>query len=152
MGYVSDMRKKIGHDPLLIVGASVIVVNERGQVLLQRRADNGLWGYHGGCIELNERTEDAARRELLEETGLTAGKMTLLGVFSGPEMAYTYPNGDAASIVDIVYVCRDFSGELRPQAEEVTALKWFDPQDVPGEITPANRAALRAWRQNSLVD
>ena len=72
MGYVSEIRKKIGHDPLLIVGASVIVTDERGRVLLQHRADNGLWGYHGGCVELAENTEDAARRELLEETGLTA--------------------------------------------------------------------------------
>ena len=64
MGYVSEIRKKIGHDPLLIVGASVIVTDERGRVLLQHRADNGLWGYHGGCVELAENTEDAARRSI----------------------------------------------------------------------------------------
>ena len=145
MGYVSDMRKKIGHDPLLIVGASVILVNARGEVLLQRRADNGCWGYHGGCIELYERAEDAARRELLEETGLTAGKMTLLGVFSGPELGYTYPNGDRASIVDVVYLCRDYSGQIRPQPEEVTELRWFAPHALPESISPANRPALRSW-------
>ena len=79
MSYVSDIRKKIGHDPLLIVGASVIVVNEKGQTLLQRRADNGLWNYHGGCTELYENVETAARRELLEEVGATAGQWTDLG-------------------------------------------------------------------------
>lgn len=150
MGYVSEIRKKIGHDPLLIVGASVIVTDEKGRVLLQHRADNGLWGYHGGCVELAENTEDAARRELLEETGLTAGKMSLFGVFSGPEMRYTYPNGDQASVVDIVYLCSDFSGELRPQPEEVTELRWFAPADIPADdqLSPPNIPALRLWQRS----
>lgn len=150
MGYVSEIRKKIGHDPLLIVGASVIVTDKKGRVLLQHRADNGLWGYHGGCVELAENTEDAARRELLEETGLTAGKMTLLGVFSGPEMRYTYPNGDRASVVDVVYLCSDFSGELRPQPEEVAELRWFAPADIPADdqLSPPNIPALRLWQRS----
>ena len=150
MGYVSEIRKKIGHDPLLIVGASVIVTDEKGRVLLQHRADNGLWGYHGGCVELAENTEDAAHRELLEETGLTAGKMTLLGVFSGPEMRYTYPNGDRASVVDIVYLCDDYSGEIRPQPEEVAELRWFAPEDIPADdqLSPPNIPALRMWQRS----
>ena len=78
MSYVSEIRKKIGHDPLMIVGASVIVTDEAGRVLLQHRADNGLWGYHGGCVELGENTEAAARRELEEETGLRAENWRLL--------------------------------------------------------------------------
>ena len=132
------------------MGASVIVTDERGRVLLQHRADNGLWGYHGGCVELAENTEDAARRELLEETGLTAGKMTLLGVFSGPAMRYTYPNGDRASVVDIVYLCSDFSGEIHPQLEEVTELRWFAPADIPADdqLSPPNIPALRLWQRS----
>lgn len=150
MGYISDIRKKIGHDPLMIVGASVIVTDAQGRVLLQHRADNGLWGYHGGCVELGENTEAAARREMLEETGLTAGKMTLLGVFSGPEMRYTYPNGDQASVVDIVYLCDDYSGEMRPQPEEVTELRWFAPADIPADdqLSPPNIPALRLWQRS----
>lgn len=150
MSYVSEIRKKIGHDPLMIVGASVIVTDEAGRVLLQHRADNGLWGYHGGCVELGENTEAAARRELLEETGLTAGKMTLFGVFSGPEMRYTYPNGDQASVVDVVYLCSDYSGEIRPQPEEVTELRWFAPADIPADdqLSPPNIPALRLWQRS----
>ena len=151
MGYISDIRKKIGHDPLLIVGASVIVTDEAGRVLLQHRADNGLWGYHGGCVELGENTEAAARRELLEETGLTAGKMTLFGVFSGPEMRYTYPNRDQASVVDVVYLCSDYSGEIRPQPEEVTELRWFAPAAIPADdqLSPPNIPALRRWQEGA---
>ena len=145
MGYVQTIRQKIGHDPLLIVGASVILVNGQGQVLLQRRADNGMWGYHGGCVELYEDVEQAARRELLEETGLVAGKMELYGVFSGPALAFTYPNGDQASVVDCVFLCDAYSGDLRMQPEEVSELRWFSPDALPEQITPANRPALMKW-------
>ena len=79
--YIKDMRALVGSRPIMQCGASVIVVNERGELLLQQRKDNGMWGYHGGSVELFENVETAARRELAEETGLTAGSMTLLGVF-----------------------------------------------------------------------
>ena len=151
MGYVQTIRQKIGHDPLLIVGASVILVNGQGQVLLQRRADNGMWGYHGGCVELYEDVEQAARRELLEETGLVAGKMTLYGVFSGPALAFTYPNGDQASVVDCVFLCDAYSGDLRMQPEEVSELRWFSPDALPEQITPANRPALMKWAKEQGV-
>lgn len=146
MGYVRDIRQKIGHDPLMIVGASVILADAAGRVLLQRRVDNGCWAYHGGCTELYESTEAAARRELYEETGLTAGEMTLFGVFSGPELRYTYPNGDQASIVDVVYLCRDYSGEPRAQEEEVSELRWFAPEEIPERLSPANIPALRRYQ------
>ena len=76
MGYIMDLRKIVGHRTLLQVGASVIVEDAQGRVLLQKRTDNHCWGYPGGSTELDERVEDAAARELLEETGLTANGLT----------------------------------------------------------------------------
>ena len=143
--YIMDMRRRVGHIPLMQCGASVIVENERGEVLLQQRSDNGAWGYPGGAVELYEHVEDAARRELLEETGLQAGEMELLGVFSGPEMAYTYPNGDQVSNVDVVYLCRDWQGELKCQPGEVEALAFFAPDALPAPLHEVNRPALNAW-------
>lgn len=91
--YIMDLRKIVGHRPLLQVGASVIVINKAGQMLMQQRTDCGCWGYAGGSVELGESVEQAAKRELLEETGLIASKLELLGVYSGEVMQYTYPNG-----------------------------------------------------------
>ena len=48
------MRELVGSRPIMQCGASVILVNERGELLLQQRADNGMWGYHGGSVELFE--------------------------------------------------------------------------------------------------
>lgn len=145
MGYILDLRKLVGHRPLIQVGAGIIVEDPEGRVLLQLRADNHCWGYCGGSIELDEKVEDAAKRELFEETGLSAESVKLFGVWSGPELHYIYPNGDEVSNVDIVFLCRSFSGELKPQESEVEALRFFRLDEIPENLSPPIRPALEKW-------
>lgn len=136
MDYIAEIRGLVGHAPLILCGASVIVEDEAGRILLQRRADNGCWGYHGGAVEMGEPVEDAARRELFEETGLIADELTLLDAFSGPETRVTYPNGDQVFYVDVVYLCKKYHGTLRAQPEEVAELRFFSPDAPPENIDP----------------
>ena len=149
-GYIMDLRKIVGHRPLLQVGASVILEDKQGRVLLQKRTDNHCWGYPGGSIELDERVEDAAARELFEETGLTANHMELFGVFSGKELHYVYPNGDEVSNVDIVFLCRDYSGSLRLDAEESEDLCFFEAGQLPMNLSPPIVLPLRTWEKKKL--
>jgi len=109
--YLKSIREKVGHDRIIIVGAGVIVYKD-GRLLLQKRKDNLYWALHGGAVDIGEIVEDAAKRELKEETGLIAGTLELFGVFSGESMMHTYPNGDEVYIVGVTYICHDFSGEL----------------------------------------
>ena len=103
---------------------------------------------HGsGSIEIDERVEDAAKRELFEETGLIAKELALFGVWSGPELHYVYPNGDEVSNIDIVFLCRKFSGTLRPQQSEVEALRFFAIEEVPENLSPPIRPALEKWME-----
>ncbi|MCL2198545.1 MAG: NUDIX hydrolase [Defluviitaleaceae bacterium] len=134
-GYIKNIRRLIGHERLLLVGASVII-HKDGKLLLQNRKDNGCWADHGGCMELGETAEETAARELKEETGLTANDLQLLGVFSGKELFYTYPNGDMVANVTITYLCEDFYGDLLPQTDETTELRWFDINNLPENISP----------------
>jgi len=143
--YIMDMRRRVGHIPLMQCGASVIVENEKGEILLQQRSDNGCWGYAGGSVELYEAVEEAAARELEEETGLIADELELLGVFSGPRMAYTYPNGDQVSNVDVVFLCRKYHGALKCQAGEVEKLAFFAPDHLPSPLFSANQPAIEKW-------
>lgn len=143
MNYVQQIRSKIGHDEYIAVGAGIFIYKGT-QVLLQRRADNLCWSMHAGGLELGETVEAAAKRELFEETGLTAHEIKLLGVFSGEDLRYTYPNGDKVSIVSIVYICDDFSGKLRSDVNETTELKWFDFTDIPDPISPPDKKAFAA--------
>ena len=143
--YIMDLRKVVGHRPLLQVGASVIVEDRFGRILLQLRSDNHCWGYCGGSVELDENVEEAAKRELFEETGLVAHQLVLFGVFSGKETHYIYPNGDEVSNVDIVYVCRQYSGTLKCQAGEVDALKFFRLDEIPENLSQPIRKPLIQW-------
>lgn len=140
--YIMDLRKLVGHRPLIQVGASVIVLNQNHEVLLQLRRDNHCWGYAGGSVELDEVVEEAAKRELYEETGLVAKKLTLFQIYSGKPMHYIYPNGDEVSNVDIVYLCKDYEGVLKAQETEVEKLAFFPLSDLPSPIFEANRPAL----------
>lgn len=146
--YILGLRKLVGHRPLLQVGASIIVENTKGEVLLQKRADNHCWGYAGGSVELDEVVEDAARRELYEETGLIAQEMELFGVFSGKDMHYVYPNGDEVSNVDIVYLCREYEGALRCQEGEVEDLCFFPADALPENLSPPIRKPLLQWAES----
>ena len=133
--YIKTMRKYIGHERLLIVGASVFIYKD-GRLLLQKRKDNGCWGDHGGCCELGEAVEETAKRELYEETGLIANSMELLGVFSGKDLFYTYPNGDMVSNVNIAFLCEDFSGDFLHETDETDDLQWFPFDKLPENISP----------------
>lgn len=143
--YIMDLRTVVGHRPLLQVGASVILEDEKGKILLQLRTDNHCWGYSGGSVELDEKVEDAAKRELFEETGLLAHSLELFGVFSGKELHYTYPNGDEVSNVDIVYICREYSGTLKRQESEVDDLQFFAANALPENISPPIKLPLYQW-------
>lgn len=145
--YIMDLRKLVGHIPLMQCGASVVVMNGEGEILLQLRADNKEWAYSGGAVELYERVEDAAKRELFEETGIVAEELELLGVFSGEEMKYTYPNGDQVSNVDIAFICKKYHGELKCQEGEVEELRFFPLDALPTPFFEVHRLAIEKLRQ-----
>jgi 8-oxo-dGTP pyrophosphatase MutT (NUDIX family) len=144
MGYIDDIRSKIGHDLLIVVGAGIFIY-KNGKVLLQKRKDNLCWSITGaGGVEIGESVEEAAKRELFEETGLIANKLELLGVFSGEGMTYTYPNGDKVQIVGIDYTCENFEGEIQLETDETLALKWFGMDEIPQNINPPDRKPFKA--------
>lgn len=148
MGYIMDLRAYVGHRPLIQVGSCVILEDGQGRILLQRRTDNGLWSFSAaGSMEPGESAEDAARRELLEETGLTARALELYGVFTGPQEHYFYPNGDEVYNVEFAYVCRDWSGTLRCQADEVEELRFCHPDELPDGLSPGFQRRLLDWME-----
>ncbi len=141
-----DLRKIVGHQTILQCAASIIVVNEKGQLLLGKRADNHKWGYSGGSVEIDEKVEDCAKRELYEEMGLIAEEIEFFMVNSGPEVHYIYPNGDEVSNIEIIYLCHKYHGEIRLQEEEMEELRFWNAEDIDlEEISPPIRPVLKRY-------
>lgn len=147
MEYIQSLRQHIGHAPILMVGAAILIVDGQNRLLLMKRSDSGSWGPPGGATEPGEVVEQAARRETLEETGLQVGAMSLFGVFSGPELYYKYPNGDEVYNVTIVYLSRDVSGEVRLNSEH-TEWRWFTTDEIPDDLSPPIIPVIEQFMQH----
>lgn len=135
MTYFEDLRKLVGHRRLLMLAATVLVLDSQDRLLLLKRSDNRCWGPPGGAVELSETVENAARRETREETGLEIQSLELLGVFSGPEGDYRYPNGDEVYIVSVTYLTRDSSPAIS-LSDEHTDWGRFPLDKLPSPISP----------------
>ena len=145
MDYILQLRQFIGHRPILMVGATTLVLDDQNRLLLMRRSDTGCWGIPGGATEPGEVVENAARRETLEETNLEIGEMSLFGVFSGPEFYFKYPNGDEVYNVTIVYLSRDWHGEVKLN-DEHTEWGWFAATDIPEDLSPPIKPVIAQFQ------
>jgi 8-oxo-dGTP pyrophosphatase MutT (NUDIX family) len=146
MGYVEDLRALIGHRRIILNGSAVIVENEGGLILMQQRKyPHGRWALPGGLMELGESTIETAKRELLEETGLTIGELKLLGVYSGKEYLCTAANGDEWYVVTVVYITNEFKGVPSVNDGESIAFKWVDPRCLPDDTAKTHRYMVRDY-------
>lgn len=150
MDYILQLRQYIGHRPILMVGAAVLILDEQNRLLMLKRSDIGRWGIPGGAMELGEFVENAAKREALEETGLEIGEMSLFGVFSGPELYYKYPGGDEVYNVSIVYVSHDWRGEIKLNHEH-SEWKWFAAGAIPDSISPPIKPVLEQFKASFAI-
>jgi ADP-ribose pyrophosphatase YjhB (NUDIX family) len=154
-GYVQELRALVGQQPLILVGVNVLMLDESGKLLLMERTDTRDWGLPGGFLELGETVEEAARREIREETGLDIEALQLFGVFSGPEYSYTYPNGDQVSNVTIVYLASSPQQPLRPDQVESKQLQFFELDRIPENIISSDRPIVEhyaRWRQGARTE
>ncbi len=81
MGYIMNLRKYVGHEPIIGLGATTLVFNNKNELLLNLRSDTNTWGIPGGSMELYENIKDTAIRELKEEAGITANNLELVVVW-----------------------------------------------------------------------
>ncbi|MCD8799553.1 NUDIX hydrolase [Mammaliicoccus sciuri] len=136
MDYISSLRDKVGHAPVILVGALVLIFNKDKQVLLQLRSDNESWGLPGGTMEFGESFEEAATREVYEETNLEIQNLKFITNFSGKDYHMVYPNGDEAYTVTALFESEEYEGELSADIKETQNLKFFDLDKLPQNISP----------------
>ncbi|MEU4238357.1 NUDIX domain-containing protein [Actinoplanes sp. NPDC026619] len=126
--YVSKLRNHLGPELILLPGATAVVFDDGGRVLLIRRGDNGQWSLPSGMVDPGEQPSDAALRELFEETGIVAEIEAVGGVATHPVV---YPNGDRCEYMNVWFRCRAVGGVLRADGDESLEVGWFALDALP---------------------
>jgi 8-oxo-dGTP diphosphatase len=104
------------------LAADCIVIDAKQRLLLVRRKHPPFKGHYalpGGFVDIGETVEDACRRELLEETGVRAGKLQLVGVYSDPSRD---PRGHTCSAVFLTRIRR----ATAKAGDDAAATEWVE--------------------------
>ncbi len=131
MGYIMELRKYVGHEPLIGLGATTLVFNEKKEILLNLRSDTNTWGIPGGSMELYEDIRDTAIRELKEECGIVAENLELVDVLSGNDYYFEYPNGDKMCTVIVLFKVLNYNGNIKISDNESKDLQFFSMDNLP---------------------
>jgi ADP-ribose pyrophosphatase YjhB (NUDIX family) len=116
-----------------------VLIGEEGRLLLNRRATEpglGRWSFPSGYVDRGEKVEDAAIREVREETGLDVSLGRLIGVYSEV----------GNPVILIVYAADAWRGEAEagPEAFEVG---WFAPAALPPMAFAHDDQIIRDWQR-----
>ena len=140
--YLKSIRELIGKKEISTPGARIVILNGSDQVLLEERSDFKIWGLPGGTADPGEDIVGAAKRETLEETGLTICNPIPFGFSSSPELErITFPNGDRLHSFNLLFYTHDYSGELNISKESLN-LEWFDLDELPPMLENMKRTVL----------
>lgn len=116
-----------------VKGAQGLVFNERNQVLLVKRRLEKVWVIPGGHIDEGETEEQAAVREVLEETGLAVEIINKVGEYTSKII-----KGKTA-----VYLCQILGGKFKVNGE-VSDIKYWDINKLPVTLVP--------WHHERIMD
>jgi 8-oxo-dGTP diphosphatase len=121
--------------PRPMVSADAVVFTfsgERAKVLLVNRKNEpfkGKWAVPGGFVDLDEELEDAAARELAEETGLAGVKLEQMRAFG------TVGRDPRGRMITITFmgIATEGQGQIRP-GDDAAKAQWFDIEDLPEDM------------------
>ncbi|MEP7455209.1 NUDIX domain-containing protein [Phyllobacterium sp. SB3] len=128
------------------VGCGLVFLKDAHILLLQRKKspEAGSWGIPGGKVDFLEIAEHAVRREALEETGLSAGTISLLGI---SEQLF---HEEQQHWLGVLFLAEDFSGEVQLlEPEKHDGIDWFSLENLPDLLTLPTKHALDLIRQHA---
>lgn len=128
-----------------IPATCMVVVDDRERVLLVKRSvqpKKGFWCLPGGFMELGETPEQAALRELEEETGLFGKIDRLLGVTANPSTQYD-------TVLMVGYLVKEFTGELKA-GDDASNVAYFESDKLPEIAFESHQNFIRDYYSSSL--
>ena len=125
--YFNDPQAPVPNS--VVPAASAVVVNEAGELLLQRRSDNDQWALPGGTMDVGETLAQTAIREVKEETGLDVEVTGIVGIYSDPGHVIEYPDGEVRQEFNVCFSARMLGGQLTRSAESKD-VRWVSPVEL----------------------
>ena len=123
----------------ILPAIAVIIFNDKGEILLQKRKDINKWCIISGHVEFGETVEDAVLREIAEETNTKAIITRFIGIYSSPKSQTYFYDDRTVQYVTAYFEARftepfdtDFSND------ETLELKYFRPDSIPLDLAPVN--------------
>ncbi len=121
-----------------LFGVQGLIYNAVGkEVLLVKRIKDGYWVIPGGKIEEGETTEEAAIREVREETGLDVKLIAKIGDYYRPNHKAFSKQGDKTTL----YLCRVIGGEIAI-SDEVSEVRWWNINTLPTDLISRHRQRI----------
>jgi ADP-ribose pyrophosphatase YjhB (NUDIX family) len=114
----------------LVVAVTAIVTNDDGDLLMQKRTDNDLWGLPGGAMNIGESIGQAVAREVLEEAALQVEPTGIVGIYSDPGHIIAYADGEVRQEFSICFTARIVGGQLTVADTESTEVRFAKPSEL----------------------
>lgn len=146
-----SQNKKVG------AGFGVMILKDN-RVLLGKRHDDpikadsllhgeGTWTMPGGKLHFGESLEEAAGREVMEETGIKINQDKLKFI------SLTNDRVSDAHFVTIGFLCEDFEGEAKVmEPDEITQWQWFNLDDLPEKLYFPSAKILKNYSENKIYN
>ena len=133
------------------VAINVLVIKD-GKVLMGKKNNAykvgyGTWCFPGGKLDFGETLRDGAKRELLEETGLTANALTLSNIIDEPQAS------GGTHYLHINFLAENWEGEPTVmESDRFEKWEWFDLNNLPAETFPSHKKFIPAYLRNEVLD
>ena len=143
--YAGQLRALVGARLLKLPGACVLIQSDKGEILLERSIGRDHYRLIGGLAEARESMEQCARREVLEETGLTLGRLIPFGFGDNPAYIGALPNGHVMHSLTMLFYTSTYSGELVLDTDEIAHCDWYAWSALPDNLSARTRDFVDAY-------
>ncbi|WP_405543777.1 NUDIX domain-containing protein [Streptomyces goshikiensis] len=135
----------------IVPAVTAFVVNDAGDVLMERRSDNGRWGMPGGVQEIGENIAGTVVREVREETGITVEVIGLVGIFTDPGHVIAFADGEVRQEFSLCFRARPVRGEIKVSSESFE-VRWVPRSEIASlDVSPTTRRRLEEGFRESPV-
>lgn len=134
LAWTQSIERGVAGYPTPKVAVAAIVGNERGEILLTRRADSGIWLYPVGWADIGYSPSEVAMKEAYEETGIVVQPRSLIGVLDGLRLGF-----GGIALYSLLFHCDMVGGDLRPHPLETSAVGFFARGALPSPLAGQER-------------